>query len=113
LREPPLRVAAQPVNVDQLDRASVGLAMLVHSTTSARLAQIDPIGGFVTSAAKPRFDQRLQKQRAKAEGVFLSPANVAVNLQTISSLPPKLVATTFVYSETSRIDFCTQSHPLL
>ena len=47
------------------------------------------------------------------KGVFLSPAPVAVNLQTISPLPSKLVATTLVYSETSRIDFCTHSHPLV
>ena len=64
LCESALHIATQWVDVDPLDRAPMGLVMLVHSTTSARLAQIDPIGSLVTSAAKLRVDQRLQKQRA-------------------------------------------------
>ena len=64
LCESALHIATQWVDVDPLDRAPVGLVMLVHSTTSARLAQINPVGGFVTSAAKLRIHERLQKQRA-------------------------------------------------
>jgi hypothetical protein len=37
----------------------VSLVMLVHPAPPARLAQINPVGGFVTSAAKLDVDQRL------------------------------------------------------
>jgi len=64
LCEPPLRVATERVNVNPFHRALVSLVVLVHPTTSARLAQIGPVGGLVTSAEKLIVDQRLQKQRA-------------------------------------------------
>jgi len=51
-------------NIDPFHRMHLSLVTLVHSTTSGRLSQTDPIGGFVTNAVKLRVDQRLQKQRA-------------------------------------------------
>src|SRR6266508_5634114 len=66
LCDSPLHVAIERVNVDLFHRAPVSLVVLVHPAVSARFAQIGPVGGFVTRAAKLRINQRLQKQRAKA-----------------------------------------------
>ena len=68
--QPSLRVVTKWVNVDPFHRAPLDPVILVHSTTSARLSQRDPVGGLITSTAKLRVDQRLQEQRAIAVEVF-------------------------------------------
>jgi hypothetical protein len=60
----------------------VSFVVLVHSTTSARLAQIDPVGGLVTGAAKLRVYERLQKAASDSRKGVPSPWAFAAHTKT-------------------------------